>query len=72
MSLFARLLLALIGLYQRTLAHWIGGRCRFNPTCSEYGREAIRRHGALKGGWMTLRRVGKCHPFGPTGDDPVP
>ena len=56
MSLPARLLVLLIKGYQRTLALFIGGRCRFEPSCSVYGIEAIRRHGALKGGWLALRR----------------
>ena len=46
--------------------------CRFFPTCSEYGMEAIEHHGALRGGWLTLRRLTRCRPFGPSGFDPVP
>jgi len=48
------------------------GRCRFTPTCSQYALEAIRRHGALRGGWLTTRRLCRCHPWGGCGDDPVP
>jgi putative membrane protein insertion efficiency factor len=46
--------------------------CRFFPTCSEYGREAIEVHGAARGGWLTVRRLSRCRPFGPSGFDPVP
>lgn len=72
MSPAARLLVLVVRLYQCTLAHWIGGRCRFHPSCSEYGIQALRRHGAVRGGWLTLRRIGRCHPFGGSGEDPVP
>lgn len=72
MSPAARLLIWLIGTYQRTLAVWFGGRCRFNPSCSVYGAEAVRRHGAIRGGWLCLRRIARCHPLGGSGEDPVP
>jgi putative membrane protein insertion efficiency factor len=49
-----------------------GANCRFHPSCSEYAREAIDRHGAGKGSWLTLRRLGRCHPYHPGGFDPVP
>lgn len=68
----ARLLLGLICLYRVTLSYFLGRRCRFAPSCSEYGLEAIRRHGALKGGGLALRRVLRCHPWGGSGYDPVP
>jgi putative membrane protein insertion efficiency factor len=67
-----RLLVALIRLYQLALSPFIGNQCRFTPTCSYYAREAIERHGALKGSWMAMRRVGRCHPWHPGGHDPVP
>ena len=66
------LLILAVRLYQRTLAHWIGGRCRFRPSCSEYGVQALERHGAIRGSWLTLRRIARCHPLGGSGDDPVP
>jgi putative membrane protein insertion efficiency factor len=68
----AALLLTLIGAYRRWLSPLLGPRCRFIPSCSAYGLEAIGRHGPWKGGWLTLRRVGRCHPFTPCGCDPVP
>jgi uncharacterized protein len=55
--------------------HFLGGPlvgCRFSPTCSEYAAEAVRRHGAGRGGWLALRRLGRCHPWGGCGHDPVP
>jgi putative membrane protein insertion efficiency factor len=68
----AALLLALIGAYQRWISPLLGPRCRFIPSCSAYGAEAIVRHGPWRGGWLTLRRLARCHPFTPCGCDPVP
>ncbi|RMF18201.1 MAG: membrane protein insertion efficiency factor YidD [Gammaproteobacteria bacterium] len=68
----ARLLLGLIRLYQLTLSPFIGRQCRFWPTCSEYGMDAIRVHGALKGSVLTVRRLLRCHPWSEGGEDPVP
>lgn len=65
-------LIALVRLYQVTLRPFMGGHCRFQPTCSEYGLEALRTHGALRGGWLTARRILRCHPWGGGGWDPVP
>lgn len=70
-SLPARLLLGLLWLYQRT-ALVRTPRCRFHPTCSSYAVEAVRTHGALRGGWLGARRLGRCHPWNPGGIDPVP
>jgi putative membrane protein insertion efficiency factor len=67
----ARLLRASIRGYQ-ALAAGRPSPCRYWPTCSAYGLEAVERHGALRGGWLTIRRVGRCHPWGGTGWDPVP
>jgi uncharacterized protein len=64
--------LVAIRTYQLTLGPFMGGHCRFHPTCSEYGLEAFRRHGPLRGLWLTGRRILRCHPFGGSGDDPVP
>lgn len=65
-------LILAIRIYQYLLSPWVGGSCRFWPTCSEYAREAIERHGALRGGWMTVARLARCHPRGGGGVDPVP
>lgn len=67
-----RLLLALIGFYQRSISPLLGPHCRYTPTCSQYAAEAIGRYGAAKGGWLAIRRVLRCHPFHPGGYDPVP
>lgn len=66
------LLLALIRLWQMTFSRVLPPTCRFYPSCSEYGYQAISRYGVLKGGWLTLRRLSRCHPFHPGGYDPVP
>ena len=65
-------LLALIRAYQYTLRPMLGSNCRFYPSCSDYAMEAVERHGALRGTWLALRRVGRCHPYHPGGFDPVP
>lgn len=62
----------LIGAYQRFVSPFTGASCRFYPSCSQYALEAIRGHGALKGSWLALRRVTKCHPFNPGGVDHIP
>jgi hypothetical protein len=68
----AGLLLLLIGAYRRWHSPLLGPRCRFIPSCSAYGLEAIQRHGPWRGGWLTLTRLLRCHPFTPCGCDPVP
>lgn len=71
-SLAATPLIVLVRLYQVTLGWIMGGHCRFHPTCSEYSIEALRIHGALRGSWLTIWRILRCHPFGGHGFDPVP
>jgi len=66
------LLLALIRGYQYLLRPMFGSICRFYPSCSDYAREAIERHGAMRGVWLAVKRVGRCHPYHPGGFDPVP
>ena len=64
--------IVLVRVYQFTLGPWVGGRCRFHPSCSEYAIEAYRAHGVLRGTWLTARRLARCHPLGGHGFDPVP
>lgn len=66
------LLLWVIGVYRSTRSPLSPPRCRFEPTCSQYGYEAVDRYGAWRGGWMTLRRIARCHPFHQQEFDPVP
>ncbi len=71
-ALVARVLVGLIQAYRQWLSPLLGPRCRFIPSCSAYGLEAIQRHGPWRGGWLTARRLLRCHPFTPCGCDPVP
>ncbi len=64
--------LRLIRFYKRFISPALPSACRFQPTCSEYMYEAIDVHGVVKGGWMGLKRIGRCHPLHPGGYDPVP
>ena len=68
----ANILILLIKIYQYTLSPFIGRNCRYTPTCSNYGIEAIRKYGAIKGGWLTIKRIASCNPWGGSGYDPVP
>jgi len=72
MTPLAHLMRGIVLAYRYTLSPLLGPRCRFHPTCSAYALEAIGRHGALRGGWLTLKRLGRCHPWHPGGYDPVP
>lgn len=65
-------LIFLVRLYQRFLSPLLGGNCRFHPTCSQYSIMAIEHHGAVKGLWLTIRRIFRCHPLNPGGHDPIP
>jgi len=62
----------LVWVYRYAISPLIGANCRYQPTCSAYAEEALRQHGAFKGGWLALRRIGRCHPWGGSGYDPVP
>ena len=66
------LILKLIKVYRLLLSPWTGHQCRFHPTCSHYAEEAVAEHGALKGAWLAIKRIGKCHPWHEGGIDPVP
>lgn len=75
-TLFKRLLalplLLLVRFYQLCISPLTPPACRYTPTCSQYALEALRKYGPLKGGWLTLRRLARCHPWGGSGYDPVP
>jgi hypothetical protein len=67
-----QLLVLVVRIYQVSLGPLLPAACRYTPSCSAYAIEALQRYGALKGGWMAVRRIGRCHPFRPGGYDPVP
>ena len=62
----------LVRIYRYALSPWLGPNCRFQPTCSEYTIEALGKHGLFRGGALAIRRIGRCHPWGGSGYDPVP
>ena len=62
----------LVWLYRKLVSPFLGNHCRFDPSCSAYAEEALREHGVLRGGWLTSRRISRCHPWGGSGHDPVP
>jgi putative membrane protein insertion efficiency factor len=72
MNVFQKIFIFIIRLYQFVLSPFLMNSCRFTPTCSHYGLEAIQKHGAFKGAYLTMRRILKCHPWGGSGYDPVP
>lgn len=69
---FSFIFLAIIRFYQLFISPFLGANCRYTPTCSQYGKEAILKYGPFKGGWMALKRIGRCNPWGGHGHDPVP
>jgi putative membrane protein insertion efficiency factor len=68
----ARILIALVRFYQLAVSPWTPAACRFTPTCSAYAIDALREHGAVRGLWLAIRRIVRCHPWGGFGYDPVP
>ena len=62
----------LVRIYQRLISPLLPASCRYTPTCSHYTVEALQKHGLFKGGWLALKRIGSCHPWGGSGYDPVP
>jgi len=70
--LLGKIMIAFIRFYQLAISPYLPPSCRYTPTCSSYGLEAIRKHGPFKGGWLALKRIASCHPWGGSGYDPVP
>jgi len=71
-SLLTLPLIALIRLYQMIISPWLGSQCRYTPTCSQYGIEALKKYGPIKGLWLTIKRIARCNPWASHGHDPVP
>ena len=72
LRLLALPIVLLIKIYQLIVSPWLGPKCRYTPSCSAYGIEALKKYGIFKGGWLTIKRISRCHPWGGHGDDPVP
>ncbi len=71
-KLLGSFFILLIRFYQGAISPYLMSSCRFSPSCSAYGIDAIVKHGPFRGGWLTLKRIGRCHPWGGSGFDPVP
>lgn len=71
-KILSAIFLGLISFYKNAISPLLGPSCRYSPTCSAYGAEAIKKYGAYKGGWLTLKRILSCNPWGGNGYDPVP
>ena len=71
-TIFKWLFIGLIRIYQGAISPFLPPSCRYSPSCSQYGVEAIQKHGPFYGGWLTIKRVASCHPWGGSGYDPVP
>ena len=67
-----KIISGIIGIYRYVISPMLGPRCRFTPTCSEYAQTAVMRFGVIKGGWISIKRIVSCHPWGKSGYDPVP
>ena len=70
--ILAKPLIGAVRLYRLAVSPWLGGNCRYQPTCSTYAIEALQTHGALRGSWLAARRIARCNPWGGSGYDPVP
>ncbi|MEQ8579996.1 MAG: membrane protein insertion efficiency factor YidD [Balneola sp.] len=70
--IFSKLLIGLVRFYQLAISPWLGSSCRYSPTCSQYMIDAVKEWGSLKGFWLGIKRIGRCHPWGGDGHDPVP
>ncbi len=70
--IFSKLIIGLVRFYQLAISPWLGSSCRYSPTCSHYMIEAVNEWGPLKGFWLGIKRIGRCHPWGSDGYDPVP
>lgn len=71
-NMIVSILKTLIGLYQKSISPFLGNRCRFYPSCSQYAKESLTEHGIFKGSFLSVKRIVKCHPLHPGGYDPVP
>ncbi|MCI4670253.1 MAG: membrane protein insertion efficiency factor YidD [Bacteroidia bacterium] len=71
-KIFSTIFIGLIRFYQKQISPMTPPSCRYTPTCSHYAAEAIQKHGAFRGGWLAIKRIASCHPWGGSGYDPVP
>ena len=71
-KIISKIFLFFVWFYQITISPLLGANCRYNPTCSAYSKEAIKKHGPWKGLYLSIKRIGSCHPWGGSGHDPVP
>ena len=71
-SIFSKLIIGIVRFYQLAVSPWLGNNCRYSPTCSQYMIEAVNEWGPLKGCWLGIKRIGRCHPWGSGDHDPVP
>lgn len=71
-NILSTILIGIFRFYQLGISPFLGAKCRFTPTCSSYSIESIKKYGPIKGLWLTIKRIGSCHPWGRSGYDPVP
>ena len=67
-----RILVSVVRTYRAAVSPWLPAACRFQPTCSHYAEQAVERYGCVRGSWLTVKRLSRCHPFGGAGYDPIP